>query len=633
MEIKLMKLILQNFKGVRNLAVEPQGQDLVFRGDNGTGKTTNLDGFLWLLFGKDSQGRSDFALKTLDDQGREIHGLDHSVEAELLVDGKTVTLRKSYREKWTKKRGSPNSTLTGHTTEHFIDGVPCKKGEWDTKINSLIDESTFKLLTSPTYFNSLHWEKRRQILLQVCGDIEDQDVIASNADLAKLPDILGDRSLEDHKKVVTARKREINKRLQEIPARIDELSKSMSDVSEYSPRLIKDRIMELEQKIEQTKAGDGKADLYRKKSELEAELSRLRTEADQAVRERTKGIQDELYKLQDQQAKAQREKSQASQDLEQTERSISQGQARMQELRTKYKEVAAKEAQADDSCPTCGQGLPEDQVQAAIDRFNQGKAEQLRHINEEGKQLKTKVQEAESKKESLQQQLKDLAGQVEALHGQITDKQSELSQSQGQPSPNAERIREVQAEIQGLNEQLSQENNQADTSGIEQELEQERGKLATIEGTKKSQARIQELKDEEKNLANEYEDLESQTYLMEQFVVSKVNLLEGKINSKFALARFKLFEEQINGGISETCETLYQGVPYGSGLNSGARTNVGLDIIRTLSDHYQVKVPVFVDNAESVTDLINPGSQTIKLVVDANYPALHIETQAQKEAA
>jgi chromosome segregation ATPase len=305
----------------------------------------------------------------------------------------------------------------------------------------------------------------------------------------------------------------------------------------------------------------------------------------------------------------------------------------MQELRTKYKEVAAKEAQADDSCPTCGQGLPEDQVQAAIDRFNQGKAEQLRHINEEGKQLKTKVQEAESKKESLQQQLKDLAGQVEALHGQITDKQSELSQSQGQPSPNAERIREVQAEIQGLNEQLSQENNQADTSGIEQELEQERGKLATIEGTKKSQARIQELKDEEKNLANEYEDLESQTYLMEQFVVSKVNLLEGKINSKFALARFKLFEEQINGGISETCETLYQGVPYGSGLNSGARTNVGLDIIRTLSDHYQVKVPVFVDNAESVTDLINPGSQTIKLVVDANYPALHIETQAQKEAA
>jgi DNA repair exonuclease SbcCD ATPase subunit len=633
MEIKLMKLTLQNFKGVRNLAVEPQGQDLVFRGDNGTGKTTNLDGFLWLLFGKDSQGRSDFALKTLDDQGREIHGLDHSVEAELLVDGKTVTLRKSYREKWTKKRGSPNSTLTGHTTEHFIDGVPCKKGEWDTKINSLIDESTFKLLTSPTYFNSLHWEKRRQILLQVCGDIEDQDVIASNADLAKLPDILGDRSLEDHKKVVTARKREINKRLQEIPARIDELSKSMSDVSEYSPRLIKDRIMELEQKIEQTKAGDGKADLYRKKSELEAELSRLRTEADQAVRERTKGIQDELYKLQDQQAKAQREKSQASQDLEQTERSISQGQARMQELRTKYKEVAAKEAQADDSCPTCGQGLPEDQVQAAIDRFNQGKAEQLRHINEEGKQLKTKVQEAESKKESLQQQLKDLAGQVEALHGQITDKQSELSQSQGQPSPNAERIREVQAEIQGLNEQLSQENNQADTSGIEQELEQERGKLATIEGTKKSQARIQELKDEEKNLANEYEDLESQTYLMEQFVVSKVNLLEGKINSKFALARFKLFEEQINGGISETCETLYQGVPYGSGLNSGARTNVGLDIIRTLSDHYQVKVPVFVDNAESVTDLINPGSQTIKLVVDANYPALHIETQAQKEAA
>lgn len=213
MEIKLMKLTLENFKGVRNLTLEPEGQDLIARGDNGTGKTPIQDAALWILFGKDSLGRSDFSLKTLDDQGQEIHGLDHSVEAELMVDGKPITLKKVFKEKWTKKRGSSNSTLTGHTTEHFIDSVPCKKGEWDTKINSLIDEYTFKLLTSPTHFASLHWEKRRQILLQVCGDISDQDVIASNSDLAKLPDILGDRSLEDHKKVLAPRKKEINKRL------------------------------------------------------------------------------------------------------------------------------------------------------------------------------------------------------------------------------------------------------------------------------------------------------------------------------------------------------------------------------------------------------------------------------------
>lgn len=279
----------------------------------------------------------------------------------------------------------------------------------------------------------------------------------------------------------------------------------MADVSEYSPRLIKDRIQELEAKIEQAKASGGKAELRRQKSELESELSRIKSEADQAVRERTKGIQDEIYRLQDQQAKAEHEKSQASQDLGQIERTISRGQARMQELSTKYKDLAAKEAQADDVCPTCGQDLPEDQVQAAIDKFNAHKVEQLRKINDEGKSLKAQVQEAEGKKETLQQKIQDLTGQVETLQGQVSQKQSELSQAQGQPSPDAERIQEAQAKIQRISDQLSQENSQADTSGIEQVIEQElqteRTKLSEIEATKKSQSRVNELKEEEKNLA------------------------------------------------------------------------------------------------------------------------------------
>ena len=46
---------------------------------------------------------------------------------------------------------------------------------------------------------------------------------------------------------------------------------------------------------------------------------------------------------------------------------------------------------------------------------------------------------------------------------------------------------------------------------------------------------------------------------MEKFVVQKVNMLEEKINSKFELARFKLFDIRINEGVRECCVTMLDG--------------------------------------------------------------------------
>ena len=61
----------------------------------------------------------------------------------------------------------------------------------------------------------------------------------------------------------------------------------------------------------------------------------------------------------------------------------------------------------------------------------------------------------------------------------------------------------------------------------------------------------------------------------------------------------------------------YLGVPYIC-LNNGAKINVGIDIINTLSRHYGVTVPLFVDNAESVTRLQACSAQVIRLVVSEN---------------
>ena len=137
-------------------------------------------------------------------------------------------------------------------------------------------------------------------------------------------------------------------------------------------------------------------------------------------------------------------------------------------------------------------------------------------------------------------------------------------------------------------------------------------------------ARIEELKDHEKELAAKYEELEGQLHLCDEFTRQKVNLLEQRINSRFELAKFKLYDMQVNGGLKECCEVTFDGIPWGS-LNSAMRLNVGLDIIDALSEHYGLTLPVWIDNAESVTDIKSTKAQQIQLVVDPDCPELTLK--------
>ena len=202
-ELKLISLTLKNFKGIRSFHLDARGENARVFGDNATGKTTLFDSFLWLLFDKDSQNKKDFSIKTLDGNGKEMHNLEHEVEGMFSLDGRTITLRKVFTEKWTRKRGSATSEFTGHETNYFIDGVPVKKKEYVDRVDQIVKEDIFKLLTSPSFFNEqVKWQDRRKILLEICGDISDMDVIASESKLSSLPGILNGRTIEEHRKEI-----------------------------------------------------------------------------------------------------------------------------------------------------------------------------------------------------------------------------------------------------------------------------------------------------------------------------------------------------------------------------------------------------------------------------------------------
>ena len=58
--------------------------------------------------------------------------------------------------------------------------------------------------------------------------------------------------------------------------------------------------------------------------------------------------------------------------------------------------------------------------------------------------------------------------------------------------------------------------------------------------------------------------------------------------------------------------------------NNAARINAGLEIISVLQKHFNNSVTVFVDNAEAVTRLADPGCQLIQLIVSEADKSLRI---------
>ena len=649
--MKLHKLVLTNFKGIKSFTLDAQGQDIDIYGDNATGKTTLADAFMWLLFDKDSNNRKDFEIKTLGPNGEPEHGLDHSVEAILeLEDGSQLALKKVYMEKWQKKRGYATAEFTGHTTDYFIDGVPVQKKEYDARIAEIADENIFRLLTDPRYFDEvLHWQKRRELLLEVCGDVSDEEVINSKSDLSKLSEILGNRTIEQHRKVIQARRSEINKELEKIPVRIDEVTLGLPKIDDITnPEALPNDIAKLreelrskQEELAQARAGGKIAELTAKTRMIEAKMLEEKNRMIGEATRQSDLLREELFQVNDTISKTKSEIDYRKMKARNTKTEISNLEEKLKTLRTSWYAEKSKTFEFDQSetCPYCGQALPQEQLQEAREKalaeFNRKKAEQLEAINAEGRRLAARKSELEDElkdllreQEMLEATLPGLEKKQEALQTEIKSIQDSLKNLE----PSAEFIR-LQKEHEEIQEQIRQAQEDVSTSvaTVQKEIDDlsdairalEQAK-ARLEARESGLKRIEELKAEERKLAAEYEDLERQLYLTEEFIRAKVRLLEDRINSKFRMARFKLFDVQVNGAISETCETTYNGVPY-SNLNNGARLNIGLDIINTLAEHFGFEPPVWLDNAESVTDILPTKGQQIRLIVSANDKKLRVE--------
>jgi DNA repair exonuclease SbcCD ATPase subunit len=636
--IFLKQLSLKNFKGIKDLTIDFSKITNIY-GENATGKTTIFDAFTWLLFDKDSQDRSKFDVQPLDGNNNVIHMLETEVSAVVEIDNIKTVLKKVLSEKWVKKRGEVEAELKGTESSYYVDEVPFKQVEYKSKIREITgDEEVFKLLTNPLYFSiGLKWQDRRKIIFELNGDVSIEDVINYNDKLGELSNLLKpNEDMDNLSKRVKSQKAKLKKDKESIPARVDELNRTMRNdidfnIQESNKRAILLNINALDEKIlDSSKVNEEVLNKKNQVYDLKAKLNDMEYDFKSKAQEPLNNLNQQLRDIERNIYDAQSKVDRAMDKIKAKDKNIPVIENSIATLKKQWYEVNDEILEFDENefiCPTCKRPFEADDIEAKkqemTDNFNQSKAERKKQINEKGKaksneleELKTEIAQLKHKFETYDKELTDLVSHKAEVNKQILEFKPSVDFN------NNKEYQELRHQISKLEAELntpSTVDNQVQElrhqkANLEIELGGINNLIAYKEQNIKLKERIDELQAEEKRLAQLIADLEKQEYLTEEFIKTKVELLESSINNKFKYVKFKLFDIQKNGGLNESCEALIDGVPF-SNANKASRYNAGIDIINILSEHFKVTAPIFIDNRESVNRIIPSNSQIINLRV------------------
>lgn len=641
--MRLTRIFLRNFKGIREFTIQAYGNDLSIFGANATCKSTIGDALSWATTDKNSQGKSTFQIKTIDPVTKKvIPMLEHEVCAVFKMDdGSDLELKKILVEKYDQDRGIAGDKVTAHTTNHFINGVDITERDYKAWLASICEEKRLRLLTNCTYFNEqIEWPERRALLLEL-DNVTDAEVIASEPKLSELrampdlPTILHGNKIDFHRKSIMGRRKECEKQKSGIPLRIDEVNRATPEpagqvpdtapLSEQRDKLGRDRAEAL--------AGGAVAPLTIKLGNLQSEeiriKNRIRSEASQSFEQAQQDLRSEGANLSEVQSK----RSALQSEVESEQRKLGNLEREVAEKLAEHsaEKARALEYSAKDSCPACGQALPAEKVQAAKSKaeseFNELKAKRLESIVAAGRSLRASANTTKEAISKLQQSVAAIDEGLPALRRSYENCKAQVAGAVA-PEIDFSECDEIvanqaaQAKVQRDIEELRS----GSTKAIEDldakilrlsEQIAEADRLAGIVSQRMTcLKRIDELKKEEKLLGSEIEKIDRELFLWDLFIRTKVKMLTQRIESHFSITSFKLFEENItNEGIQQCCEAMIDGRPY-STLSTSEKIKVGLDVISAFSRFYNFAPPIVIDNCESILELPKTTGQQIRLIVE-----------------
>jgi len=630
-QVRFAKLEIHNFKGTKELVVN-FSDDMTIGGANRTGKSTFFDAITWCLFGKNSQDKQDFNIKNTTDTS--LNRADHSVELTMSIDGEETIAKRVYRENWTKIKGSEETTFKNNTTDFYWNGVPCLAGEYQKKVGEIVEEQLFKQITNPIYFNStMKWPERRDTLVKMGGNITDETIADTTPAFRELMDsIRGKKTLEGYKKEIAAKKLLLKTQIANIPVAIKELIRSNPKVEDWTA-------IETEIAAKQKTIAEIDIEISDINKALESELLEIKTKqnaATDAVRKMA-DIKINLSK------KSYTDASIANKDLNEAKYNLGvvrdqlketikakadlvlkkiAAQQQLNTLRENWGKENEKVLIFDETkciCPTCNRALEaatieEKRVTMAAD-FATNKDNVLLSINTAGK---LKAKEEAGILEGIETATTEIA--------KLEEKQKELvwAETTKAAEPKAiETLLQDDTQYQAL-KIISEQKIETKTPDISEQNERKLTAQASItilndllsdkKQIVKNDARVLELKAEEKTYAQELAGFEKIEFTIDAFYKAKMEAVNDSVNGRFKLVTFKLFDVQGNGGETPCCEVMINNVPFAD-LNHADQINAGVDVINALSDFYGVSAPITIDNAEAINTILPTTAQIIKLYV------------------
>lgn len=641
-QVVLKSLTLCNFKGEQARTTNFNQDVTTISGGNGLGKSRHFDAFIWLLFGKDAHDRKDYEIKTRVN-GEELHKCECSVTGVIDVDGEEITLKRAFVEDWVKPRGQVEQVYKGNHTECWWNDVPVNVSEYDKRIQSIIDSSVFKMITNPAFFVNMKWQLQREQLFQLAGVVTDAEIAAGNPKFAKLLDVISGKSLADHKKELAARKKRLSDELKQIQPRIDQTQKMKPEPEDFAA--IEAQIADIDKQIADIDAQIADVNTaIRKQYEAEqvkqSRVNELTTQAQQVVFDAKTKAQDAAYEanaqrrdianeiktLQSQLDVNKRNCTAIQVDIARIHRDIDKFKGEQDTLRESWYKENAKEYSGETTCPHCGQALPDDMIAKAKDVFDIAKIGNLTDITNKGKSLGEKIAQLEADAAQMQKYVDEYRVENKGLEECVKDAQATLEtlpeEATAEVVPdNIPEWVELQKQIADIKATISTDNTGVDTSALQAakaDWNRQRNELSTRlakrGAIKRCDDEITNLEARGKELSQAIADIERDEYTVEQFNRAKIDECEKRINAKFKFVTFRLFDYTLNGDPVETCIPLCDGVPYG-GANTASQVNAGLDIINALCGYYGICAPIFIDNRESVNNIIPVQSQIINLVV------------------
>lgn len=582
MNLELKSLEIKNFRSIKELKIDFDKVTKI-EGRNGSGKSTIYQAWTWLIVDKIFVGNSElkqFEIKPIFQTNVEV-----ATKAIIEIDGDEVILEKVFREKWTKQRGNIEPTFSGHETKYLINNVDMRKKDYDAFIEAYMDINSFKLLTNPVMFDSLKWDEKRKIIIQ--------EKYSKN-----LNEIQG--KIQSQKKSST----KINKKLDELVIKIDTLNGQKEEVeydeTAYKEVINKISVKQAEKDNLENSVAVQKKDILKDISKMELlklefgpEIANLRQKI--ANNEKNKEIIEDQKK-----------------ELKYIDERLKSVEATLKDERSNYDLLVAETfaiEEYDKNCKACGQVLPENLSQIKIKKLKENWEKEQKNkidlVKNKGRHLKLEIKKLQENRSKISE--KEIVYlSPKKWENEIDKKTEELKEIEKYIDDNKNQLAEIKPKgIEEIEKELVDLNSEKDKYISLQAKKEQQIKLeSTIEGLiQERKEAVEKYKEVNQNIVNLEEELKK---YVEEATKETLKGFSNRIN-------FKLFETQINGGIKETFDILYDGVSWDAPLNNGFKILAGIEIIKAINRQKNIQLPVFIDNAESLTSEVKYNGQLIML--------------------